>query len=80
MTALRPQIYEYPSGPIRSESRMLQRTPAAPASSSRDSPDVERTSSKAQRFQIWVMSLVLAATPPNDPQQDRLLNASNEGS
>ena len=26
------------------------------------------------------MSLVLAATPPNDPQQDRLLNASNEGS
>jgi hypothetical protein len=67
MTALSPQIYEYPTVQIRSESRMVQRTPAAPASSSRDSPDVERTSSTAQRFQIWVMSLVLGPTSPNDP-------------
>ena len=64
MTALSPQIYEYPTVQIRSGSRMVQRTPAAPASRSRDSPDVERTSSKAQRFQIWVMRLVLAATSP----------------
>src|SRR5881296_1873624 len=56
MTALSPQIYEYPTVQIRSGSRMVQHTPAAPASRSRDSPDVERTSSKAQRFQIWVMS------------------------
>src|SRR5213594_24190 len=55
MTALSPQIYEYPTVHIRSGSRMVQRTPAAPESSSRDSPGVERTPSKAQRFQIWVM-------------------------
>src|SRR5207245_11710087 len=55
MTALSPQIYEYPTVQIRSGSRMVQRTPAAPASRSRDSPDVDRTSSKAQRLQIWVM-------------------------
>ena len=78
MTALSPQIYEYPTVHIRSESRMVQRTPAAPASRSRDSPDVERTSSKAQRFQIWVMSLVLAPTSPDDPQSQRALKPSRE--
>ena len=67
MTALSPQIYEYPTVQIRSGSRMAQRTPAAPASRSRDSPDVERTSSKAQRFQIWVMrgNPVITATKKN---------------
>ena len=62
MTALSPQIYEYPTVQIRSGSRMVQRTPAAPESSSRDSPGVERTPSKAQRFQIWVMRVISVET------------------
>src|SRR5438094_1156368 len=67
MTALSPQIYEYPTVQIRSGSRMVQRTPAAPESSSRDSPGVERTPSKAQRFQIWVMrgNPILTGTKTN---------------
>jgi hypothetical protein len=45
-----------PTARIGSGPRMVHGTAAAHASRSRDSPAIEGTSGKAQRFQIWVMS------------------------
>jgi len=55
-TAFSPQTHACPTARIGSGPRMVHGTSAAHASSSRDSPDIARTSGKAQRFQIWVMS------------------------
>jgi len=51
-TALSPQIHESPTPtvPIRAGPRMRHGTPAAPASSSRDSPDLEKHRARRSAF------------------------------
>jgi hypothetical protein len=60
--------YRVPNRAARFGPRLAHGTSAAQASSSRDSPDIERTSGTAQRFQIWVMSPFQIEAGANAPQ------------
>jgi hypothetical protein len=52
-----------------SPARPREPRPASAARRVQDSPDIERTSSRAQRFQIWVMSPFQIDTRANAPQR-----------